>query len=459
MTRLKEINPGTEYLSLAERAVEKARQAGANEAEAYLEIGRTFEVTIRNGEIELLKQAQSKGLGLRVIYDQRLGFGHTNDLSEKSLDEVAKKSVALAKHAARDEFLGFPDPVGVGSPKKSEQMDLIDPELGKISTDRKIAMAREMERAALSFDPRVKLVEGATVADGDKWVVIANSKGFGGSFRSTGTHLSCSVVAEEQGQKQVNYWYSHKRHLREHEPVEEIGRKAAHRAVQMLNARKIPSGKYPVVFDSLSASSLISALAGGVNGESVYRNMSFLTDKLNEKIGPDFFTLIDDGMRPRGNASRPFDAEGISSIRTPIVERGVLKSFLYDSYTGRKVGKPSTGNANRNYASTPHISPTNLYVRAGQFDPEAVIRSVQEGFYVTGMIGFGVDLVSGQFSRGASGVWIERGELAYPVQEVTIAGTLSEMMANIEMIGNDLLFLDSISSPTLKISEMTISGQ
>ncbi|MBM4169633.1 MAG: TldD/PmbA family protein [Ignavibacteria bacterium] len=448
-----------DLVTLALRAVDEARRAGADEAEAYLEFGKTFEVTIRGGEIEILKQARPRGLGLRVVCDQRLGFSHTNDVGEPTLCSLARQTVAIAKHAAKDEFLGLPDNKQIDPTSTVGRLDLVDYALIELTTDRKIALAREMEQASLSVDPRVKLVEGATVADSDECVVIANSTGLAGSYRATASMLSCSVVAEADGMKQVNYWYSNKRHFDEHETVAEVGRKAAERALQMLNARKIASGKFPVVFDPLSASSLISTLAGALSGESVYRNMSFLTDKRHERVGPEQFTLVDDGLLPRGNASRPFDAEGVASKTTPVVDRGILKSFLYDSYTARKVNGISTANASRTYATTPHISPSNLYVVRGEHDPQAIIRSIHDGFYVTGMIGFGVDLVSGQFSRGASGVWISRGELAFPVQEVTIAGTLLEMLSNIEMIGNDLSFLGAISSPTLKMSEMTISGE
>lgn len=448
-----------DHIELVQRTVDAARRAGAEQAEAYLEAGRTFEITVRKGEIEVLKQARPRGLGLRVINDQRLGFSFTNDVSEQSVEEIAEHTVALARLATRDECLGLPASGERGAGGNGNTLDLIDAELAGMTPDRKIELAREMEKAALGFDSRVKLVEGSTVADSDEWVVLANSNGFAGTYRSTSSTLSCSVVAEQDGQKQVNSWYSNKRHFGDHEPAAEIGRRGAERAVRMLKARKIASGKYPVVFDPLTASSIVSALSGALNGEAVHRHMSFLGDKLNKTIAPEWLTIVDDGTMPRGNGSRPFDAEGVPSEKTTVVANGILKSFLYDSYTSRKVGGRSTGNAHRHYATTPHISPTNLYIKRGTHDPGEIIRSVRQGLYVTGMIGFGVDTVSGQFSRGASGIWIQNGEPAYPVQEVTIASTLQEMLACLDMIGNDLLFLESISSPTLRISEMTISGQ
>jgi PmbA protein len=364
----------------------------------------------------------------------------------------------MARFSMDDEFLGLPAPL----PQKSADgadLQLTDPALERLGTEEKIRMAREMEEVALAHDPRVTMVEGAGFSDEQHEVMLVNSNGFAGMYRGSGCSLSCAVVAEEGGKKQVNYWYSQKRHLGDLETPADVGRKAAQRTVSMLGARTVPTGKYPVVLDPLIAASFLNSIAAGVNGETVYRKFSFLTEKLGQKIGPEFLTVYDDGTMPRGLATRPFDGEGLPTSHKTVIENGVLKSFLYDSYTARKAKTVSTGNAARGYSSTPHISSLNFYIPAGALSPQAIIRTVTEGFYITGMIGFGVDLVSGQFSRGASGMWIKDGEPAFPVHEVTVASNLLEMIAGIEIAGNDLEFRSSVASPTLKLREMTVSGR
>ncbi len=443
------------YETIANRLLESAMRAGAEEADVYLSEGREFEATLRAGDIEVLKQARSKGVGLRVLADKRLGFTHSTDFSDETLRRMVEESVAMARRATRDEFLGIPDPP---SATAHTNLDLVDASLGSIATEQKIGFAREMEEAALAHDPRVKVVEGATVSDGEEHVFIANSKGFSGAYRSTATVLSCSVVAEQNGKREVNHWYSSKRHMADHPPAATIGEQAAERAVGMLNARKVQSGSYPVVLHPHMAASLLGAVAGALNGESVYRKMSFLTDKLGERVASEHVTIVDDGLLPRGFGSRPFDAEGTPTERKVVVDRGVLQTYLYDSYTARKVQRSSTGNAVRGYASAPHIRHLNIFIQPGPHDPEHIIRSVDRGFYVTGMIGFGVDTVTGRFSRGASGLWIEQGECIFPVHEVTIAGSLLEMFQNVRMVGNDLEFNGSIASPTLRIDGMTLAG-
>ncbi len=443
------------YQELAIQLVDRAKRAGADEADVFLSVGRDFEVTIRNGSIEVLKQAVSKGVGIRVFADHRMGFSHTTDFSPEALEHLVNETVGMAKYATHDEFHGLPESYGAAT---NGGLELYDSSLDSVTTEMKIAMAKEMEQAALSFDRRVKLVEGASFSDGDNQVFIANSKGFVGSYKSTGSAIACSVVAEEGGMKQVNYWYSNKRYLSDHEPAETVGRRAAQRAVQMLGAKKVHSGRFPVVFDPLIASSFLSSIAGALNGESVFRKTSFLTDKLGEMIGSESVTIVDDGGMKRGLGSRPFDGEGVPTARKLIVEKGVLKSYLYDTYTSRKAKTKTTANAVRGYSTTPHISPMNFYVEQASHTPEEIVKSVGEGFYVTGMIGFGVDMVTGQLSRGASGSWIKNGELAFPVHEVTVAGNMLDMLKNVEMVGSDLEFRGSVACPTIKIAEMSVSG-
>jgi PmbA protein len=441
--------------SLATEMLDRARRTGADEADVYIVLGRDFEVNVRNGKVELLKRASLKGVGIRVFVDHRMGFSHTTDFSSPGLAKLIEDTVQMARHATRDEYNGLPENCG---PARENDLDIFDPKIAGISTDEKISLAMEMEESARATDPRVKMVEDATFSDSEEEVLIANTKGFLQSYKATGCALVCSVVAEANNTKQVNYWYTHARHRADLETPRTVGQRAAQRAVQMLGARKIPSGKFPVLFDPLVASSFLATIASALNGESVHRKTSFLTDKLGENIASTMVTVVDDGTLKRGLSSCPFDGEGVPTVRTVIIERGVLKSYLYDSYTARKANTQSTGNAVRGYSTTPRIGPLNFYLQPGTTSPQEMIRTVKRGFYVTGMIGFGVDTVSGQYSRGASGLWIEDGEVAYPIHEVTVASTMLEMLRNIEMIGNDLEFRSPFASPTIKFAEMSVSG-
>ncbi len=444
-------------LGAGQSLLDGARRAGADQADVCLMWTKEFELTVRQGSIEVLKQSVARGAGLRVIHDRRLGFSHTNDLSAESLRRVVEQTMAMARHATRDEHLGLPeftDPASGGT----GDLQLEDPALAALTTERKIEMAQAMEQAALQTDPRVLLVEGASFADETTDVVLLNSRGFWGHARGTASSLSCAVVAQQDGKKQIGHWYSHRRFLLDHETPEHVGATAAERAVRLLGARSVPTGRYPVILDPLMAASLLGAVASALNGESVYRKLSFLTERLGREVGSPVLTVYDDGVMPRGLGSRPFDGEGVPTRRKVVIENGILRTFLYDSYTGRKAGVPSTGNAVRGYDTLPHIGPLNFYLQAGPYPPGEILRSVQQGLYVTSMIGFGVDTVSGQFSRGASGLWIDNGAPAFPVHEVTIAGNLLDMLAAIDMVGSDLELRGQIASPTVRIREMTVSG-
>jgi PmbA protein len=314
------------------------------------------------------------------------------------------------------------------------------------------------EAAARDSDPRITSSEGASFDSGSHTVVYAASNGFSGSYRSSSASLSAVPVASENGSMQRDYWYTAQRHLARLDSPESVGKTAAMRTLRRLGARQVSTCRVPVVFDPDMAASLLGHLAGAASGGSLYRGTSFLLDKIGERIAPDFVHIDDDGTIPRGLGSKPFDGEGLATRRTPIVEGGVLKNYLFDTYSARKMNARSTGNASRSVADSPHVSPTNFFLRAGTVAPEEIIRSVRSGLYVTGLMGFGVNPVTGDYSRGASGLWIENGELTYPVEEITIAGNLLAMFADIEMVGTDLVLRRGISAPTIKIREMTVAG-
>jgi len=443
------------YEDFALEIVKKAQKAGAEEAEVYLSHGRESEVSIRLGEIEILKSAGSRGLGLRVFTGNRLGFAYTSDFTKDTIDEFVKRTIALSQETTVDENNGLPKLTQAKMP----DLDLYDPKLAEISTDWKIKTAIAMEKAMMDYDKRINNSDGAGVYDGDGTTVLANSHGIVYSYCRTYCYMICSPVADDKdGKKQTSYWYTYKHHFDELDDAEKVARIAAERCVRQLGAIKEKTRKCPVVFDPVVAGSLIASIAGAINGDSVFKRSSFLVDKLGEKIASDFVTIIDDGTMVRGLSSRPFDGEGVPTTRRAVVEHGVLKSYLYDTYTARKAGTKTTGNAQRGYASIPGIGTNNFYLAAGEKSREEIIKSVADGFYVTRMMGFGANTVNGDYSRGASGMWIKDGALAYPVEEMTVAGNMVDMLKNIEMVGSDLEFRGGTNSPTVKLSEMTVSG-
>lgn len=443
------------YKEFALDVVRKAQKLGADHSEVYLQYGEEFKVNVRKGEIDTLTQAGSKGLGLRVLVGKKMGFAHTSDFSPKGIDDFVRNTINLAKEASYDEFNGLPEE----EPKALPQLELFDPEREKLSIEQKIAIAQEMERAAFAYDNRINNSEGSGYSDFIGTTIIANSKGIVYSYSGTSFNISCAPVAEQRGEKQVSWWWSSKRFFSQLKSPKEIGREAAKRTIRMLGARKIKTQKVPVVFDIQAASSFWARIFDALNGDNVFKKASFLADKLGERVGSELVTVIDDGTLPKGLGSRPFDGEGVPTRGKVVIDKGVLKMFLYDTHTARKAGTQTTGNAVRGYSSTPRIGAMNFFLQAGDSSPEEIIASVENGFYVTRFMGFGANVVTGDYSLGASGLWIKGGEIAYPVQEVTIASNMLEMMKNIEMVGNDLEFMGPIASPTFKVAEMTVSGR
>ena len=445
------------YEELATEVVKKALAAGAEEADVMLQVSTDFSVQVRKGEIETLTQAGGKGLGLRVFVDKRLGFASTSDFEPEALDRLVQQTVALAASADRREENGLPDDC---APVSHPELKLYDPTIASVPPDQKIALARHCEAAAFATDPRITNSEGASFGSGTTFTVLANSRCAASSYRSSGCSLVCAPLAEENGQKQVDYEWSFRRAFADLEKPEEIGRKAALRVVRKLGARKIESQKAPVVFDRRVGARLWASVLAAVNGDNVYKGMSFLKDRLGERIAAESVTLVDDARLVSGPGSAPFDGEGLPTRRNVILEQGVLKTFLYDTATARKVGNgaASTASARRSSAGTPSIGAFNLFLVAGHHTPEEILAAIPNGFFVTDVMGSGANIVTGDFSIGASGLWIKNGELAFPVEEVTIASTMFDILQGIERIGTDLIFNSTVASPTVQIAEMTISG-
>ena len=434
-----------------------ARQRGATAADVVVVEGDALSVSVRLGEIEKVQRARGKHLGLRTFVGERSAITSSADFSPASLAKLADDSVALARVTAPDPFGGLPAEEQLA--RSFPELDLFDPAMADIDVEQVSEWCKRAEAAALEVDPRITNSEGAEVDAGSQRVVYAASNGFSGGYSSSRCSLAVVPVATENGSMQRDHWYSLARRLADLDAPEAVGRRAAERTVRRLGARKSPTSQVPVVFDPEMAAGLLGHLAGAVSGSALYRGTSFLVGQLGERIAPSFVHVDDDGGRVGGLASRPFDGEGLATRATHVVSEGVLSSYLFDTYSARKLGGTSTGNAARSVADSPHVSPTNFVLRAGDASPEEIIRSVRSGLYVTELMGFGVNPVTGDYSRGASGIWIENGELAYPVEEITIAGNLRAMFRDIEVLGNDLELRRGIAAPTIKISRMMVAGQ
>ena len=442
---------------IAEHVIARAKNNGVTAADAMIREDETFSVTVRMGDVETLKEAVSRSLLLRVFVGKRTATSTTSDLSESAVDRLVDETVQMARLTSEDDSGGLP----VESVSRTDfpNLDLVDPSWEKLAPDERISWAVRAEKAALSADKAIVNSEGSSFEQAHSRIALANTQGFAGAYEGTTAGLFCGPVAESAGGKQRDYWVTASRHRNKMESPEEVGRKAAQRVLRRLDARKIPTCQVPIVFDPLTARSLLNHLFDAVTGGSIYRRSSFLVDRIGETIAAPEVTVVDDARLPGGLGSAPFDDEGVPTQTTTIVENGVLRNYLHSAYTARKLGSRPTGNGSRAGSGVVTIGPTNFYLKGGAYSPDEIIRSVKNGLYVVELIGSGVNTVTGDYSRGAVGLWIDNGKLTHPVQEITIAGNLLEMFKNIEMIGNDVTFLGSIAAPTLKIGKMVISGE
>jgi PmbA protein len=444
-----------DYRSLAADLLARARALGADAADILVGEGTDFSVTVRKSEVETLKEAGSKALGLRVFVGKRTATSYTSDFSKPALDDMVRDTVAMARVTGEDPAAGLPDEV---VPAEDLDLGLFDPSPGQLPTADRIERARRAEAAALSASPEITNSQGASWSSSEDSVVLANTLGFMGGYRSSSVSFSVVPVAERDGQMQRDYWYSAGRGLGELLEPEEVGRVAAERTLRRLGARKVPTAEVPVVFDPETAAELMGTVFRALSGYSVFRNATFLKDRVGEAVASPLLTLVDEGRRYRGLGSRPFDGEGLPTRRNVPLEKGVLRHYLCDSYSARKIGAHPTGSARRGIGGGPTVGAANLFFEPGGTPPEAIVAGVARGLYVTDLIGFGIDLVSGDYSQGAVGQWIEGGRIVHPVHEVTIAGNLKQMLLDVDAVGSDLVFRGSSASPTLRIRKMTVSG-
>ena len=444
------------YSQLALDLLAKAKRGGATEADIIIADGETFSVQVRLGAVDRLTKAREKHLGLRVFVGKRSASTSTSDFSADSLNQLVAETCTLAKAVVEDQVSGLP----AADQMAGERPDLDLYDSTRLNTEQQIELAKRVEAAAMSTDERVTNSEGGDFDSSSGRVVLGNSHGFLGEYQSSSFSMSVSPIATdpETGAMQRDSWYDVQRKFAKLDSPEAVGLEAARRTIRKLGARKVATQRVPVVFDSETAGSLMGNLCSAVSGYSLYKGASFLAGQLDKPLAPEYVTVYDDGRVVGGLGSRPFDGEGLPTRKTTVVERGVLKSYLLDTYSGRKLGLASTGNASRSVGENPSVGPTNFYLAPGTKTSQDIIKTVKQGLYVTDLIGFGINMVTGDYSRGASGFWIEGGELAYPVEEITIAGNLKEMFAGIEMIGSDLVFRGRIASPTVKIAEMMVAG-
>ena len=456
--RQERIELGVGLKDIAVEVVERAMKAGATAADAIARDGNEFSTLVRLGEVETLKESGARALGLRLFVGKRVAATHTSDFSREGIEQLVSSAINLARATSEDPDGGLPDAASLGS--LTQNLDLYYDDVYSLSTADRIDYARRAEAAAMSVDPRITNSDGGSFDAATGYKVLANSLGFVGEYRRSYCSVSAVPIAQSGGSAmQRDYWYSASRTLQKLESPEAVGRKAAERTLRRLGARKVATQKVPVVFDPMVSRSLIDHIFDAVNGDAIYRHASYLAGKLGETVAGENITIVDDGTMTGGFGTSPFDGEGVPTRRTVVIERGVLKSYLLNTYTARKLKLQTTGNAARGLTGNPGIGSGNFFLQPGEKTPQEIIGEISSGLYVTEFLGFGVNLVTGDFSRGASGLWIENGELTFPVEEITVAGNLKDMFRNVSAIGNNLEFRSSIAAPTLCIDGLTIAGE
>ncbi len=442
-----------DYKIIAEKLVSQCLKKGADDAEVYIESGRELSIEVRNGEVETVQEASSHGVGLRVFVGGKMAFSHCNDFSDEALENAVSSAVNFAANTTPDENNVLPE-----NQPDTEVEELYDPSIADVDMDTKIDMAKEVEATALK-DERITKSSGAGFGEGDGEIIIANSNSMLKSYKTSYCSYGVGVVAEKGEQKSTGYEYCGRRFFEDLDKPDKIAEIAARRAYEMLDPRMVKTQKATVIFDPDVARSILGGIIGALNGERVLQGASFLAEKMDQKFAAEGMTLIDDGTRPRGSGSKPFDGEGVPTQKRILVDAGVLKGFLYNTAVAKRAGVKSTGNASRGgYRSLPGIGFHNLYMAAGTSTPEEIIKATKTGLLLKGVTGYGINPVNGHFSGGASGFWIENGEIVFPVKGLTIAGNAFEMLNAIDMVGNDLDLNLSFTAPTFRIAEMQIGG-
>lgn len=431
---------------LARDIIAYARERGASASATEVSDGFGQNVTVRHGEVETIEYNRDKGVSVTVYLGQRRGNASTSDFSRQALRDTVDAALAIARHTASDDCAGLPDEALLA--RNFPDLDLYHP--WQIEVEQAIGLARDCEQAALARDRRISNSEGATVNVMESQFVYANSLGFVGGYPTSRHSVSCAVIAGKGDEMQRDYWYSEARNAQEMLRVEEIGRIAAERALRRLKSRKMGTMQVPVLYEAPVAASLLGHFVGAVSGSSLYRKSSFLIDMLGEQVFSDIVRIEDAPDIPRGLSSCPFDDEGVATRRRTVVDAGVLQGYFLGSYSARKLGLQTTGNAGGTH---------NLILRPGDRDFNGLLKLMGRGLLVTELLGQGVNHVTGDYSRGVAGFWVEHGEIQYPVEEITIAGNLKDMYRHIAAVGNDVLVQGSRRCGSILVEGMTVAGR
>lgn len=436
-------------------AVRQAGVLGAQLAEAYICSAKELNIDVRDGRVETMKLAEDRGLGLRVMRDGRVGFAFSTDLSTGGLAEAARQALANSGKTGEDPYRILPPP---GT--SYQEMDVYDPGIRRASVEQKIEMAKSMEAAARAFDPRVKIIESSTYQDGEALVAIVNSHGMELSYRSAYCGIYLALAAGEGNDSQTGFAMDFNLKFDRLNP-ELVGQEAARRAVRMLGASTVSTRRVSAVLDPYVATGFLGLMGPALTGEAVQKGRSLFAGKVGSRIASEQVTVIDDGALPGGIASAPFDGEGVPTSRTTLISEGVLQGYLYNTYTAAKDGVQSTGNGVRNsFKGTPEVGVTNIFIQAGQFSFDKLIQDVDLGIYITEVLGMHTaNPISGDFSIGVAGLLIEKGELSKPVRGMAMGGNILELLARVDAVGDDLRFFGGSGSPTLRVTDMTLSGQ
>jgi PmbA protein len=446
-------------VDLGRSVVERALAAGADVAEAGVHSGSHLSVKVRMSEPELVEEAGSRALGLRVMVGQRVASTYTSDLSEAGQRTLIEDAVELARLSESDEFAGPPDASELSLQSQWEDLDTFDEGVSRISADEALDRALRGERAAFDFDSRITNSEGASFTRARGVSALVTSGGFAGSDYGTYASIVVNPIADDEGgKKRSGYHWSAARHYADVEDSQAVGEEAARRTIAQLGAKKLPTQELPVIFDKDAARSILGLFGGCVLGGAIWRKSSYLIDRVGTRVASDLVDIVDDPLLPRAPGSRAFDGEGLLSRRNIVVEGGVLQTYLMDTYSARKLGLKSTGSASRSPAGGISPSSSNLILKASSQSRDELIADTKHGLYVTGMMGFGFNAVTGDFSRGASGFLIQDGELSHPVSEVTISLNLDELLQRIDAVADDLDQRTAVASPTFRVSSMTLAG-
>ncbi|MCA9549519.1 MAG: TldD/PmbA family protein [Myxococcales bacterium] len=444
-------------MDLGARVVEAARKAGADVAEVLAVDSADLSAKVRMGEPELIEEAGSHGLGLRVIKEGRSAITYTSDPTEDGLAALVADALELAALSEPDELALPPDPSELAT--AFPELDLYDPAGGGVDAAQATEWALAAEQAARDVDPRITNSEGATYGRTRSAVALVTSGGFSAGYRGSYQSLHVAPIADDaDGKKRNGFYWDARRHLAAMATPESVGQEAARRTLAKLGAKKVPTAEVPVVFDPDAGRALLSLFFSCVSGGAIYKRASYLIGKEGERVASDLVTFVDDPLLARAPGSRPFDGEGLASRRNVVVEQGILRTWLMDTYSARKLDKQSTASAARGVGGRPSVAPTNFHLLAGSASAEEVVAGVKSGLYVTSMMGFGFNAVTGDFSRGAEGFWIEDGKLTFPVSEVTISLNFNELWASVDAVASDLDPKTRYACPTFRVSKMTLAG-